>query len=115
MYDVLRISEKWPSVFGMCANCQRGVSATVMLRRRLLHCRRDLTEQPLMTAASRRTRVEVEMSRYKRVIVRVQFPDRLVMQALFRTTETGRSLHDCCICPVFRLVCLLSLNIHRVS
>jgi len=73
------------------ANCQRGVYATVMLRRRLLHCRRDLAEQPLMTAASRRTRLEVEMSRYKRVIVRVQFPDRLVMQALFRTTETGRS------------------------
>jgi len=44
-----------------------------------------------MTQASRRMRLEAEMSRYKRVIVRIQFPDRLVMQALFRTTETGRS------------------------
>ena len=42
-----------------------------------------------MTQASRQVRVEAEMSRYKRVIIRVQFPDRLVMQALFRTTETG--------------------------
>jgi len=46
-------------------------------------------EEQLMTQASRRMRFEAEMSRYKRVIIRVQFPDRLVMQALFRTTETG--------------------------
>jgi len=45
-----------------------------------------------MTQASRRMRIEAEMSRYKRVIIRVQFPDRLVMQALFRTTETGSHL-----------------------
>lgn len=54
---------------------------------------RDLTEQPLMTHASRRMRLEAEMSRYKRVIVRVQFTDRLVMQALFRTTETVHALY----------------------
>jgi len=42
-----------------------------------------------MTQASRQMRLEAEMSRYKRVIIRVQFPDRLVMQALFRTTESG--------------------------
>lgn len=54
---------------------------------------RNLTEQPLMTQASRRMHLEAEMSRYKRVIVRVQFPDRLVMQALFRTTETVHALY----------------------
>ena len=54
--------------------------------------RRDLADRPLMTQASRQVRVEAEMTRYKRVIIRVQFPDRLVMQALFRTTETGSLL-----------------------
>jgi len=48
-----------------------------------------------MTQAYRQQHVEAEMSKYKRVIVRVQFPDRLVMQAVFRTTETGRSLGLC--------------------
>ena len=55
-----------------------------------LYCRRELFDKPLMTQASRQMRIEAEMSRYKRVIIRVQFPDRLVMQALFRTTETGQ-------------------------
>ena len=59
-----------------------------------LYCSRDLHEQPLMTRASRQMRFEEEMSRYKRVVIRVQFPDRLVMQALFRTTETGCT----CLC-----------------
>ena len=60
-----------------------------------LCCRRELFDQPLMTQASRQMRIEAEMSRYKRVIIRVQFPDRLVMQALFRTTETGQCFVYC--------------------
>lgn len=52
--------------------------------------RHSLSEQPLMTQATRQMRLEAQMSRYKRVIIRIQFPDRLVMQAVFRTTETGR-------------------------
>jgi len=53
-------------------------------------CRHSLSEQPLMTQATRQMHLEAQMSRYKRVIIRIQFPDRLVMQAVFRTTETGR-------------------------
>jgi len=42
-----------------------------------------------MTQASRQMRIEADMSKYKRVIIRVQFPDRVVMQVLLRPTETG--------------------------
>jgi len=48
-----------------------------------------------MTQSSRQMHVEAEMSKYKRVVIRIQFPDRLVMQALFRTMETGQPVSDC--------------------
>lgn len=47
-----------------------------------------------MTQSFRRQQLEAKMSRYKRVVIRIQFPDRLVIQALFRTNETGE-FNDC--------------------
>ncbi|CAH3157327.1 unnamed protein product [Porites lobata] len=43
---------------------------------------------PLMTRAMRETREEAEMYKYDKVVVRVKFPDRLILQAFFRPMET---------------------------
>jgi len=53
--------------------------------------RTEMAEQPLLTQGFRHQQLESKMSRYKRVVIRIQFPDRLVIQGLFRTTETGLS------------------------
>ena len=49
-----------------------------------------MEDQPLMTQSLRRARLEEEYSQYDRVIIRIQFPDKLVLQGLFRPRETGR-------------------------
>jgi hypothetical protein len=51
--------------------------------------RHEVAEQPLMTQSLRRQQMEAKMSRYKRFVIRIQFPDRLVIQGLFRPNETG--------------------------
>jgi tether containing UBX domain for GLUT4 len=53
----------------------------------------EILEQPLLTLSSRQRQLEAKMARYKRVAIRLQFPDRLVVQALFRPTETVFSLY----------------------
>ncbi|XP_064636841.1 tether containing UBX domain for GLUT4-like isoform X2 [Lineus longissimus] len=45
-------------------------------------------EQPLMTRAMRQSAMEEKFSKYKRVVIRVQFPDKMVLQGLFRPKET---------------------------
>ncbi|XP_052791163.1 tether containing UBX domain for GLUT4-like [Mya arenaria] len=48
----------------------------------------SLEDQPLMTASMRKARVEEMYSKYERVVIRVQFHDKLVLQGLFRPRET---------------------------
>ena len=52
-----------------------------------------MEDQPLMTQSMRRARLEEVYSQYERVIIRIQFPDKLVLQGLFRPRETGKA--DC--------------------
>jgi len=60
----------------------------------------ELQDQPLMTQTQRQQNLEAKMARYKRVVIRFQFPDRLVVQGIFRTTE-----------PVFNLYKFIRENI----
>ncbi|CAB1344367.1 unnamed protein product [Coregonus sp. 'balchen'] len=50
--------------------------------------RRVLEEAPLMTKALRESQMKDKMDRYPRVVLRVQFPDRRVLQGFFRPLET---------------------------
>ncbi|XP_071107777.1 tether containing UBX domain for GLUT4-like [Haliotis cracherodii] len=45
-------------------------------------------DAPLMTQAMRQARLEERYSKYKKVVIRVQFPDKLVLQGMFRPRET---------------------------
>ncbi|TSL68216.1 Myeloid-associated differentiation marker-like protein 2 [Bagarius yarrelli] len=50
--------------------------------------RRVLEEAPLMTQALREAQRKEKMDRYPKVVLRVQFPDRQVLQGFFRPLET---------------------------
>ncbi|XP_041696859.2 tether containing UBX domain for GLUT4 isoform X1 [Coregonus clupeaformis] len=54
--------------------------------------RRVLEEAPLMTKALRESQMKDKMDRYPRVVLRVQFPDRRVLQGFFRPLETVAAL-----------------------
>ncbi|KAM3864575.1 tether containing UBX domain for GLUT4 [Diretmus argenteus] len=54
--------------------------------------RRLLEETPLMTKALRETQMKEKMDRYPKVVLRVQFPDRHVLQGFFRPMETVAAL-----------------------
>ncbi|KAL1005507.1 hypothetical protein UPYG_G00059990 [Umbra pygmaea] len=54
--------------------------------------RRVLEEAPLMTKALRECQAKEKMDRYPRVVLRVQFPDRRVLQGFFRPLETVAAL-----------------------
>lgn len=58
----------------------------VMLRD-LKNERNQADSAPLMTRAMREVREEAEMYKYDRVVVRIKFPDRLILQAFFRPME----------------------------
>lgn len=58
----------------------------VMLRD-LKNERNQADTAPLMTRAMREVRDEAEMYKYDTVVVRVKFPDRLILQAFFRPME----------------------------
>ncbi|KAL3067294.1 hypothetical protein OYC64_017096 [Pagothenia borchgrevinki] len=51
--------------------------------------RRHLEEAPLMTRALRESQMREKMERHPKVVLRVQFPDRHVLQGFFRPLETG--------------------------
>ena len=51
-------------------------------------CRVD-GEQPLMTAALRQQQKEARMEKYPRVILRVHFPERIMLQGVFNVRESG--------------------------
>ncbi|XP_067115253.1 tether containing UBX domain for GLUT4 [Osmerus mordax] len=54
--------------------------------------RRVLDEAPLMTRALRESQMKEKMDRYPRVVLRVQFPDRCVLQGFFKPLETVSAL-----------------------
>ncbi|KAI1886468.1 hypothetical protein AGOR_G00196060 [Albula goreensis] len=56
--------------------------------------RKLLEEAPLMTKALREVRMKEKMERYPKVVVRVQFPDRYVLQGFFRPLETVGALRQ---------------------
>uniref|UniRef100_A0A7N5ZXV5 RBD domain-containing protein n=1 Tax=Anabas testudineus TaxID=64144 RepID=A0A7N5ZXV5_ANATE len=51
--------------------------------------RKLLEEAPLMTKSLREAQMKEKMDRYPKVVLRVQFPDRHVLQGFFRPLETG--------------------------
>nr|XP_019939218.1 PREDICTED: tether containing UBX domain for GLUT4 isoform X1 [Paralichthys olivaceus] len=50
--------------------------------------RKVLEEAPLMTKSLREAQMKEKMDRYPKVVLRVQFPDRHVLQGFFRPLET---------------------------
>ncbi|XP_072259493.1 tether containing UBX domain for GLUT4 [Pyxicephalus adspersus] len=50
--------------------------------------RHRLEEAPLMTKALREAQLKEKLERYPKVVLRVLFPDRYVLQGFFRVTET---------------------------
>ncbi|KAK0144055.1 Tether containing UBX domain for GLUT4 [Merluccius polli] len=50
--------------------------------------RRSLEETPLMTKALKESQLKEKMERYPKVVLRIQFPDRHVLQGFFRPLET---------------------------
>ncbi|XP_046572870.1 tether containing UBX domain for GLUT4-like [Haliotis rubra] len=48
----------------------------------------NVADAPLMTQSMRQARLEERYSKYKKVVIRVQFPDKLVLQGMFRPRET---------------------------
>lgn len=53
----------------------------------------NMSERPLMTESMRQMELEEKHRQYHHVIVRVQFPDGLVLQGCFRPRETVYALH----------------------
>ncbi|XP_062591287.1 tether containing UBX domain for GLUT4-like [Saccostrea cucullata] len=51
------------------------------------------TDQPLLTRSMVQDRLESQYSKYQHVVIRVQFPDKVVLQGLFRPKETVHALH----------------------
>ncbi|XP_076879666.1 tether containing UBX domain for GLUT4 isoform X2 [Brachyhypopomus gauderio] len=56
--------------------------------------RRALEEAPLITQALREAQMKEKMDRYPKVVLRVQFPDRRVLQGFFRPLETVTALRQ---------------------
>ncbi|KAF8793473.1 Tether containing UBX domain for GLUT4 [Argiope bruennichi] len=51
--------------------------------------RLDLENRPLLTKEQRERQVLDKLAQYKKTVIRIYFPERLVLQAVFQTTETG--------------------------
>ncbi|XP_028675046.2 tether containing UBX domain for GLUT4 [Erpetoichthys calabaricus] len=56
--------------------------------------RQLLEEAPLLTKATRESKMREKLIRYPKIIVRVQFPDRHVLQGFFRPLETVGALEE---------------------
>ncbi|XP_058848390.1 tether containing UBX domain for GLUT4-like isoform X2 [Acipenser ruthenus] len=56
--------------------------------------REVLEEAPLLTKSLRESRMKEKMQRYPKVVVRVQFPDRHVLQGFFRPLETVGAVRE---------------------
>ena len=47
-------------------------------------------DQPLMTNVLRQQQKEARMQKYPRVIIRVHFPERIMLQGVFNVRESGK-------------------------
>ncbi|XP_039595307.1 tether containing UBX domain for GLUT4 [Polypterus senegalus] len=56
--------------------------------------RQLLEEAPLLTKATKESKMREKLIRYPKIIVRVQFPDRHVLQGFFRPLETVGALEE---------------------
>ncbi|KAM7418734.1 hypothetical protein PAMA_016043 [Pampus argenteus] len=56
--------------------------------------RKFLEEAPLMTKALREAQMKEKMDKYPKVVLRIQFPDRHVLQGFFRPLETVGAVKD---------------------
>ncbi|XP_010219157.1 PREDICTED: tether containing UBX domain for GLUT4, partial [Tinamus guttatus] len=56
--------------------------------------RQHLEEAPLMTRSLREAQLKEKLERYPKVVLRVHFPDRHILQGFFRPTETVGVLRD---------------------
>nr|XP_032620410.1 tether containing UBX domain for GLUT4 isoform X3 [Chelonoidis abingdonii] len=56
--------------------------------------RKRLEEAPFMTKSLREAQMKEKLERYPKVVLRVQFPDRHVLQGFFRPSETVGILRD---------------------
>ncbi|KAI4497908.1 hypothetical protein M0802_007024 [Mischocyttarus mexicanus] len=60
--------------------------------------REELEEAPLLIEAQRKLekekRILAQLNKYRRVVIRVQFPDKLVLQAWFKPVETVQAIKD---------------------
>lgn len=56
--------------------------------------RKVLEEAPLMTKSLRESQMKEKMEKYPKVVLRVQFPDRHVLQGFFRPMETVGALRS---------------------
>ncbi|XP_045428213.1 tether containing UBX domain for GLUT4 isoform X3 [Pipistrellus kuhlii] len=67
------------------------------VRRRLAQLkseRKRLEEAPLVTKAFREAQMKEKLERYPKVVLRVLFPDRYILQGFFRPSETVGDLRD---------------------
>ncbi|KAM6403647.1 tether containing UBX domain for GLUT4 isoform 2-T2 [Rhynochetos jubatus] len=67
------------------------------VRRRLAQLqseRKRLEEAPLVTKSLREAQLKEKLERYPKVVLRVHFPDRHVLQGFFRPSETVGALRD---------------------
>ncbi|XP_022444997.2 tether containing UBX domain for GLUT4 isoform X4 [Delphinapterus leucas] len=67
------------------------------VRRRLAQLkseRKRLEEAPLVTKAFREAQMKEKLQRYPKVVLRVLFPDRYILQGFFRPSETVGDLRD---------------------
>uniref|UniRef100_A0A8D2PLW8 ASPSCR1 tether for SLC2A4, UBX domain containing n=1 Tax=Zosterops lateralis melanops TaxID=1220523 RepID=A0A8D2PLW8_ZOSLA len=56
--------------------------------------RKRLEEAPLMTKSLRESQMKEKLERYPKVVLRIRFPDRHVLQGFFHPTETVGILRD---------------------
>ncbi|GFQ83624.1 tether containing UBX domain for GLUT4, partial [Trichonephila clavata] len=56
--------------------------------------RTELENQPLLTKEQRDRQILEKLSRYSQTVIRIYFPERLVLQAVFSTTETVKTVQD---------------------
>ncbi|XP_051939244.1 tether containing UBX domain for GLUT4 isoform X2 [Hippocampus zosterae] len=56
--------------------------------------RKSLEEAPLMTRSLREKQMKEKIDKYPKVVLRIQFPDRHVLQGFFRPLETVGALTD---------------------
>uniref|UniRef100_A0A8C8XLZ8 ASPSCR1 tether for SLC2A4, UBX domain containing n=1 Tax=Panthera leo TaxID=9689 RepID=A0A8C8XLZ8_PANLE len=73
------------------------------VRRRLAQLRSErkrLEEAPLVTKAFREAQKREKLERYPKVVLRVLFPDRYILQGFFRPNETGERQGEVGFCPL---------------